>query len=122
MCGRLTVLSDPPMASAISGCVIPLSRSNTIWIRCRIVGFLSRFSARCTRLTWSLLHLIIWAPESGTEAPSESHPECSGDPPSRHHITGDPFDSCRYGRGSNHPPAKPGAFVHEPLKAAVLGR
>jgi len=26
----------PPIASAMSGCVIPFSRSNTIWIRCRI--------------------------------------------------------------------------------------
>jgi CheY-like chemotaxis protein len=26
------------------------------------------------------------------------------------------------GRWSNHPPAEPGAFVHEPLKAAKGGR
>ena len=33
MCARFTVLSDTPIASAIAGCVIPLSRNNTIWIR-----------------------------------------------------------------------------------------
>jgi hypothetical protein len=35
MWARFTVLSDTPIASAITGCVIPLSRSNTIWIRWR---------------------------------------------------------------------------------------
>jgi hypothetical protein len=30
MCARLTVLSDTPIAAAIEGCVIPLSRSSTI--------------------------------------------------------------------------------------------
>jgi hypothetical protein len=31
----VTVLSDTPIASAIAGCVIPLSRNNTIWMRWR---------------------------------------------------------------------------------------
>jgi hypothetical protein len=31
MCARFTVLSDTPIAAAIRGCVIRLSRSNTIW-------------------------------------------------------------------------------------------
>src|SRR5262245_2458669 len=33
MCARFTVLSETPMAAAIAGCAIPLSRSNTIWMR-----------------------------------------------------------------------------------------
>jgi hypothetical protein len=33
MCARFTVLSDTPIAAAIKGCVSPLSRSNTIWMR-----------------------------------------------------------------------------------------
>src|SRR5215475_10221767 len=73
MCARFTVLRDTPVALAISGCVIPLSRSNTIWIRCRIFGLFSRLSARCNRLTWSALHLTISAPASNQTVPSESH-------------------------------------------------
>jgi hypothetical protein len=33
MCARFTVLSDTPIAAAINGCVILLSRSKTIWMR-----------------------------------------------------------------------------------------
>src|SRR3984893_6407044 len=33
MCARFNVLSDTPIAAAIKVCVIPLSRSNTIWMR-----------------------------------------------------------------------------------------
>jgi hypothetical protein len=33
MAGRRTVLNETPIAAAIAGCVIPLSRSNTIWMR-----------------------------------------------------------------------------------------
>src|ERR1039457_6664444 len=35
MCARFTVLNDTPIPSAIAGCVIPLSRSSTIWMRWR---------------------------------------------------------------------------------------
>jgi hypothetical protein len=35
MCAQLTVLSETPIAAAIAGWVIPLSRSNTIWMRRR---------------------------------------------------------------------------------------
>src|SRR6516165_8708895 len=82
MCARFTVLRDTPVALAISGCVIPLSRSNTIWIRCRIFGFFSRLSARCNRLTWSALHLTISAPAPNQMVSSESHFECRVD----HHF------------------------------------
>jgi hypothetical protein len=33
MCARFTVLGDTPIAAAINGCVILLSRGNTIWMR-----------------------------------------------------------------------------------------
>src|SRR6516164_7672258 len=79
MCARFTVLRDTPVASAISGCVIPLSRSNTIWIRCRVFAFFSRLSARCNRLTWSALHLTISAPAPNQMVSTESHFECRVD-------------------------------------------
>src|SRR5215467_13994212 len=79
MCMRFTVLKDTQVALAISGCVIPLSRSNTIWIRCRIFGFFSRLSARCNRLTWSTLHLTICAPAPNQMVSSESYFERSVD-------------------------------------------
>src|SRR6516165_7597357 len=79
MCARFTVLRDTPVALAISGCVIPLSRSNTIWIFCLGFGFFSRLSARCNRLTWSALHLTICAPAPNQMVSSESHSECCVD-------------------------------------------
>ncbi|MFZ3324943.1 MAG: hypothetical protein WA231_03195 [Methylocella sp.] len=33
MCARFTVLGDTPIAAAINGRVIKLSRGNTIWMR-----------------------------------------------------------------------------------------
>src|SRR6516162_2354785 len=38
MCARFTVLSDTPIPSAIAGCVIPISRHSTIWMRSRCAG------------------------------------------------------------------------------------
>jgi len=67
------------VALAISGYVIPLSRSNTIWILCLSFGFFSRLSARCNRLTWSALHLTICAPAPNQMVSSESHSECCVD-------------------------------------------
>ena len=61
-----------PLALAISACVIPVSRSNTIWIRRWIFGFFSRLSARCNRLTWSALHLAICASAPNQVVSSES--------------------------------------------------
>jgi hypothetical protein len=68
-----------PVALAISDCVIPVSRSNTIWIRCWIFGFFSRLSARCNRLTWPALHLTICASAPNQMVSSESHFECCVD-------------------------------------------
>src|SRR6266436_3458472 len=59
MCARFTVLSDTPIASAIAGCVIPLSRSNTIWMRWRSSGSPFQRSAVFNRRTWPLVHLTI---------------------------------------------------------------
>src|SRR5258708_36072081 len=59
MCARFTVLSDTPIASAIAGCLIPLSRSNTIWMRWRSSGFPFQRSAVFNRRTWPLVHLTI---------------------------------------------------------------
>ena len=68
---RFTVLSDTPIASAIEGCVIPLSRSNTIWIRWRCSGCPFQRSAVFKRRIWPLVHLTICSSES--DGQSESH-------------------------------------------------
>src|ERR1700675_2123741 len=64
MWARFTVLSDTPIASAITGCVIPLSRSNTIWIRWRCSGCPFQHSAVFKRRICPLVHLTICFPES----------------------------------------------------------
>src|SRR5262245_29496678 len=71
MCARFTVLSDTPIAAAIAGCVIPLSRNNTIWMRWRCAAGIFHRSAVFSRRTSALLHLTIWSPES--DGASESH-------------------------------------------------
>src|SRR5215470_5315321 len=66
MCARFTVLSDAPIAAAIEGCVIPLSRNNTIWMRWRCAaGIFHHRSAVFSRRISALLHLTICLPESG---------------------------------------------------------
>src|SRR5262245_34855289 len=64
MCARFTVLSDTPIAAAIAGCVIPLSRNNTIWMRWRCAAGIFHRSAVFSRRTSALLHLTIWSSES----------------------------------------------------------
>src|SRR5262245_53723792 len=71
MCARFTVLSDTPIAAAIAGCVIPLSRNNTIWMRWRCAAGIFHRSAVFSRRTSALLHLTIWSPES--DGASEPH-------------------------------------------------
>jgi hypothetical protein len=39
------VLSDTPIAAAIAGCAIPLSRNNTIWMRWRCAAGIFHRSA-----------------------------------------------------------------------------
>src|SRR5215472_11799748 len=63
MCARFTVLSDTPMPCAIAGCVIPLSRHSTIWMRSRCAGgTFFQCSAVFSRRTSALVHLIICPP------------------------------------------------------------
>src|ERR1700675_4822838 len=64
MWARFTVLSHTPIASAIAGCVIPLSRSNTIWIRWRCSGCPFQCSAVFKRRICILVHLTICFSES----------------------------------------------------------
>src|SRR4029077_20400566 len=52
------------IASAITGCVIPLSRSNTIWIRWRCSGCPFQRSAVFKRRICSCVHLTTCCPES----------------------------------------------------------
>src|ERR1700730_4870351 len=61
-CARLTVLSDTPRAAAIAGCVNPLSRNSTIWMRWRCAAGIFQHNAVFTRRTSALLHLTICFP------------------------------------------------------------
>jgi hypothetical protein len=60
--GSAPVLSDTPIAAAIAGCVIPLSRNSTIWTRWRCVTGIFHRSAVFNRRTSALLHLTICCP------------------------------------------------------------
>src|SRR6266581_3762508 len=64
MWARFTVLSDTPIASAIAGCVILLSRSNTIWMRWRCSGCPFQPSVVFKRRICFLVHLTICLSES----------------------------------------------------------
>jgi hypothetical protein len=60
MCARFTVLSDAPIAAAIAGCVIPLSRNSTIWMRWRCAAGIFHRSA-------------VFSPCPESDGESESH-------------------------------------------------
>src|SRR5260370_27149614 len=62
MCARFTVLSDTPIVAAIAGCVIPLSRNSTIWMRWRCGADIFHRNAVFSRRTSVLLHLTICSP------------------------------------------------------------
>src|ERR1700758_822529 len=62
MCARFTVLSDAPIAAAIAGWAIPLSRNNTIWMRWRCAAGIFQRNAVFSRRTSALLHLTICFP------------------------------------------------------------
>src|SRR6202162_1055552 len=64
MWARFTVLNGTPIPSAIAGCVIPLSRSNTTWMRRRCSGCPFQRSAVFKRRICPLVHLTICFPES----------------------------------------------------------
>src|SRR6184192_1857246 len=98
MWARFTVLSDTPIAAAIAGCAIPLSRNNTIWMRWRCAAGIFHRSAVFSRRTSALLHLTICSPES--DGSSESHLNAEKQPVQAVSL---PYpnrpDSRRYGAG-----------------------
>src|SRR5215471_20895751 len=101
MWARFTVLNETPIASAIAGCVIPFSRSNTIWMRSRCAaGIFHRRAVFSCRICF-LVHLTIRPPESDGQSESYYQLECE---PEKY---GKPRDSISYGsgiiRGSAHP-------------------
>jgi hypothetical protein len=59
MRARFTVLGDTPIAAAINGCVITLSRGNTIWMRHCSWGIFLHRGAVFNRRTWPLAHLTV---------------------------------------------------------------
>src|SRR5260221_1138441 len=96
MWARFTVLNETPIASAIAGCVIPLSRSNTIWMRSRCAAGIFHRSAVFSSRICFLVHLTIRPPESDSQ--SESYPAPSRDPKKRQKS----LDSNSYGSGMTH--------------------
>src|SRR5215468_3876218 len=77
MWARFTVLNETPIAAAIAGCVIPLSRSNTIWMRSRCAAGIFQRSAVFSCRICRLVHLTIRSPES--DGHSESYCEIEGE-------------------------------------------
>ena len=77
MWARFTVLNDTPIASAIAGCVIPLSRSNTIWMRWRCAAGIFHRNAVFNFRIWLLLHLTIGSSKSAVKANHTPTPECN---------------------------------------------
>src|SRR5262252_5290366 len=76
MCARFTVLNETPIASAIAGCVIPLSRSSTIWMRSRCAAGIFHRSAVFNCRICFLVHLTIRPPESDSQSESYRVPSC----------------------------------------------
>src|SRR5262249_44613032 len=93
MWARFTVLNETPIASAIAGCVIPLSRINTIWMRSRCAAGIFHRSAVFSCRICFLLHLTIRPPESDSQSESYRAIECE---PEKHPK---PLDSISYGSG-----------------------
>src|SRR6478752_4830956 len=149
MWARFTVLSDTPIAAAIAGCAIPLSRNNTIWMRWRCAAGIFHRSAVFSRRTSALLHLTICSSESDGSSESHLHAEkqpvqavslpCPNRPDSRRYGAGYKLsisDRLRWrfeprSGGAGHPARGTGACrrtLHDPLSidrarsAAALGR
>src|SRR5258708_27801970 len=93
MWARFTLLNETPIGSAIAGCVLPLSRSNTIWMRSRCAAGIFHRSAVFSSRICFLVHLTIRPPESDSQ--SESYPAPSRDPEKRQKS----LDSNSYGSG-----------------------
>src|SRR5215467_291965 len=93
MWARFTVLNETPITSAIAGCAIPLSRSNTIWMRSRCAtGIFHRRAVFSCRICF-LVHLTICPPESDGQSESYYQLECE---PEKYRK---PRDSISYGSG-----------------------
>src|SRR5258708_19417103 len=107
MWGGFTVRNETAIDSAIGGWVIPLSRSNTIWMRSRCAAGIFHRSAVFSSRICFLVHLTIRLPESDSQ--SESYPAPSRDPEKRQKS----LDSNSYGSGirtrtTPHPETIPG--------------
>src|SRR5215470_5892552 len=74
MWARFTVLNETPIASAIAGCVIPLSRSSTICMRSRCAAGIFHRSAVFNCRICFLVHLTIRPPESDSQSESYCAP------------------------------------------------
>src|SRR6516165_1418317 len=92
MWARFTVLRDTPIDSAIAGCVIPFSRSNTIWMRWRCWGCPFQRSAVFKRRISFLVHL--------TTCSSESDQMVSANHPPTHQCNSYPHSVFRYHKHS----------------------
>src|SRR5262249_11356208 len=93
MWARFTVLNETPIASAIAGCVIPLSRSSTICMRSRCAAGIFHRSAVFNCRICFLVHLTIRPLESVIQ--SESYRVPSREPEKRQKD----LDSNSYGSG-----------------------
>src|SRR6267378_1879977 len=105
MWARFTVLNETPIASAIAGCAIPLSRSNTIWMRSRCAtGIFHRSAVFSSRICF-LVHLTIRPPESDSH--SESY-RASGRETEKYRK---PLDSISYGSGMSYSIQREDAYL-----------
>src|SRR5215471_9852447 len=118
MCARFTVLSDTPIPSAIAGCVIPLSRHRTIWMRSRCAGGIFQRRAVFSRRTWALVHLIICPPNQVATA-NHAGQEKNTAPTALTRSVHKNLDSSGYGGGIRRPNVKHGLA---PLRFASTGQ
>ena len=105
MCARFTVLSDTPMAAAIAGCAMPLSRNGTIWMRWRCASGSFYRSAVFSRRTSALLHLTICFPRIKWRSKSHSEKDENRGPSAP--VTFQEVDSSRIELVSEPGPSSP---------------
>src|SRR5271166_3632091 len=90
------------MAAAIAGCVMPPSRSSTIWMRSRCVDGSFHRSAVRSRRTSALLHLTICS--SRIRWPQRITPQIPKTTPPSTAFSGNKYaDSCCSGAGMTYP-------------------
>src|SRR5215475_8194428 len=117
MWARFTVLNETPIASAIAGCVIPLSRSSTIWMRSRCAAGIFHRSAVFNCRICFLVHLTIRPPESDSQSESYRVPSCETEKRQKSP------DSNSYGSGiTPNPSASWASCSHRPgLRLSTAG-